>query len=79
MIEADPRIPVTILPADGLAAWLAAGGPAAPVTDACREAGLLVLTAGDKVVRLAPPLIVEPADCQRALDILGAALAAGAK
>ena len=33
MIEADPRIPVTILAADGLAAWLAAGGPAALVTD----------------------------------------------
>jgi 4-aminobutyrate aminotransferase-like enzyme len=39
--------------------------------DACREAGLLVLTAGDKVLRLAPPLVVESADCRRALDILG--------
>jgi acetylornithine/succinyldiaminopimelate/putrescine aminotransferase len=50
--------------------------PAAPVMDACREAGLLVLTAGEKVVRLAPPLIVESADCKRALEILGGALAA---
>ena len=50
--------------------------PAAPVMDACRDAGLLVLTAGDKVVRLAPPLIVESADCQRAVKILGDALAA---
>ena len=42
--------------------------------DACREAGLLVLTAGEKVLRLAPPLIVEAADCERALEILGDAL-----
>jgi acetylornithine/N-succinyldiaminopimelate aminotransferase len=53
--------------------------PAAPVMDACRDAGLLVLTAGEKVVRLAPPLIVDSADCKRALDILGSALGAGAK
>jgi predicted acetylornithine/succinylornithine family transaminase len=50
--------------------------PAAPVMDACRDAGLLVLTAGEKVVRLAPPLIVESGDCQRAVKILGDALAA---
>ena len=49
------------------------------LADACREAGLLVLTAGEKVVRLAPPLIVESADCKRALEILGGALAAAAK
>jgi acetylornithine/N-succinyldiaminopimelate aminotransferase len=53
--------------------------PAGPVMDACREAGLLVLTAGDKVVRLAPPLIVESADCKRALDVLGAVLSANAR
>ncbi len=45
-----------------------------PVVDACREAGLLVLTAGEKVLRLAPPLIVEPADCERALGIVADAL-----
>jgi acetylornithine/succinyldiaminopimelate/putrescine aminotransferase len=43
---------------------------ATPVLDACREAGLLVLTAGEKVLRLAPPLIVEERDCDRALDII---------
>jgi acetylornithine aminotransferase/acetylornithine/N-succinyldiaminopimelate aminotransferase len=48
--------------------------PAGPVMDACREAGLLVLTAGEKVVRLAPPLIVESGECKRALDILGTAI-----
>jgi acetylornithine aminotransferase len=48
--------------------------PAGPVMDACRDAGLLVLTAGEKVLRLAPPLIVEPADCQRAIGIVADAL-----
>lgn len=48
--------------------------PAAPVLDACREAGLLVLLAGENVVRLAPPLIVEPSDCVRALEILATAI-----
>jgi len=51
--------------------------PAGPVLDACREQGLLLLSAGEKVVRLAPPLIVEPADCARALTIIGDALAKG--
>ena len=52
--------------------------PANPVMDACREAGLLVLTAGEKVVRLAPPLVVEPAECRRALEILDDVLGRGA-
>ena len=52
--------------------------PAAPVVDACRERGLLVLSAGEKVVRLAPPLIVEPAQVQQAVGILKDALGAGA-
>jgi predicted acetylornithine/succinylornithine family transaminase len=52
--------------------------PATPVMDACREAGLLVLTAGEKVVRLAPPLVVEPAECRRALEILDDVLGRGA-
>jgi acetylornithine/N-succinyldiaminopimelate aminotransferase len=50
------------------------GEPVAPIVDRCREAGLLVLSAGDRVLRLAPPLIVESRDCTRALDIIDAAL-----
>ncbi len=45
-----------------------------PIVDACRDAGLLVLSAGDKVLRLAPPLIVDERDCDHALAIVGAAL-----
>jgi acetylornithine aminotransferase/acetylornithine/N-succinyldiaminopimelate aminotransferase len=44
--------------------------PAAPIMDACRDSGLLVLTAGEKVLRLAPPLVAGPADIARALEIL---------
>ncbi len=49
--------------------------PAAPVVDVCREAGLLILSAGEKVVRLAPPLIVDERLCDEALAILDGALA----
>jgi len=45
-----------------------------PIVDACREAGLLVLSAGEQVLRLAPPLIVEERDCDRALGIIDGAL-----
>jgi predicted acetylornithine/succinylornithine family transaminase len=45
--------------------------PAAPVVDGCRERGLLVLSAGERVLRLAPPLIVQAVDCRRALDVIG--------
>jgi predicted acetylornithine/succinylornithine family transaminase len=41
-----------------------------PLVDACREAGLLVLSAGDKVLRLTPPLVVGEAECDRALEII---------
>jgi acetylornithine/N-succinyldiaminopimelate aminotransferase len=44
--------------------------PAAPIVDACRDHGLLVLTAGEKVLRLAPPLVAQPAEMARALEIL---------
>jgi predicted acetylornithine/succinylornithine family transaminase len=48
--------------------------PAGPVVDACRDKGLLVLSAGDKVVRLAPPLVIDERDCDRALETLRGAL-----
>jgi predicted acetylornithine/succinylornithine family transaminase len=41
-----------------------------PLVDACREAGLLVLSAGEKVLRLTPPLVVAEAECDRALEII---------
>jgi 4-aminobutyrate aminotransferase-like enzyme len=41
---------------------------------ACREQGLLVLTAGENVLRLAPALIVSEAEVGQAVAILDAAL-----
>jgi 4-aminobutyrate aminotransferase len=41
----------------------------------CFRRGLLVLTAGDAALRLSPPLVVSEAQVDRALELLGAALA----
>jgi acetylornithine/N-succinyldiaminopimelate aminotransferase len=49
---------------------------AADVVTACRERGLLVLSAGEDVVRLAPPLTIGPAEVDEALATLAEALAA---
>ncbi len=44
--------------------------PVGPVVDACRERGLLALSAGPEVLRLTPPLVVDAADVDRALSII---------
>jgi acetylornithine/N-succinyldiaminopimelate aminotransferase len=49
--------------------------PAAPAVEACREAGLLVLSAGEDVLRLAPPLTVSGDEVGVALAILAEVLA----
>src|SRR5499433_2891407 len=49
---------------------------AAPIVDACRDAGVLILSAGEKVIRFAPPLIADERDCDRALASVDRALAA---
>jgi acetylornithine/N-succinyldiaminopimelate aminotransferase len=48
--------------------------PAGAVVDACREAGLIVLSAGDRVLRLTPPLVVTGDDVELALERLAGAL-----
>ena len=47
---------------------------AGAIVEACRERGLLVLTAGDDVVRLAPSLTIGEDDVAIALETLAAAL-----
>lgn len=48
---------------------------ASPLVDACRESGLLILTAGKgNVVRLVPPLIITEQELDRAAEILFEAL-----
>jgi acetylornithine/N-succinyldiaminopimelate aminotransferase len=49
--------------------------PAGDVVDACREAGLIVLSAGDRVLRLAPPLVVTDDEVELALGLLSEVLA----
>ncbi|KAB1218763.1 Acetylornithine aminotransferase, mitochondrial [Morella rubra] len=50
---------------------------ASPLVDACRNSGLLVLTAGKgNVIRLVPPLIITEQELERAADILLAGLPA---
>ena len=50
--------------------------PVGPVVDACRDQGLLVLSAGPDVLRLTPPLVVSADEVDRALAILESVLAA---
>jgi len=44
--------------------------PAAPIVAAARERGLLILTAGERVLRFVPPLIIEEREVDTALEIL---------
>jgi acetylornithine/N-succinyldiaminopimelate aminotransferase len=50
--------------------------PVAPVLSACLDAGLVVLSAGPEVLRLAPPLTLTADEADRGLAILGEVLAA---
>lgn len=50
--------------------------PAAPYVAKMLEKGFIIGTAGEKVIRLAPPLIVSQAQCSRMLDALVEVLAA---
>ena len=58
----------------GLLLGAVVAGTAAAIVEACRERGLLVLTAGEDVVRLAPPLTIGTDDVEEALSILAAVL-----
>ncbi len=59
----------------GLLWGLELSGPAAPFVAAARERGLLVLTAGQQVIRLIPPLVITMADLERGVAILEEVLA----
>jgi acetylornithine/N-succinyldiaminopimelate aminotransferase len=50
--------------------------PAAAVVDACRERDVLVLSAGETTLRLAPPLTIDAEDVDEALTALAGALEA---
>jgi acetylornithine/succinyldiaminopimelate/putrescine aminotransferase len=54
----------------GLLVGAELAGPAQPVVDAALDAGLVCLTSGSNVLRLAPPLVLESAHVDRALGVL---------
>jgi acetylornithine/N-succinyldiaminopimelate aminotransferase len=68
---------VNALPVRGLGLLLGldVARPAADVVADCLEAGLLVTAAGERVLRLTPPLTVTTEEVDRALSILGDVLA----
>ena len=49
--------------------------PAKPIVDRCLHRGLLILTAGDQVLRFVPPLIIGEAEVDEAVTILDQVLA----
>ena len=58
----------------GLMRGIQIDGSAAAVREAGHDAGLLVATAGDDVVRLVPPLIIERRQVDEAIEKLGQAI-----
>jgi predicted acetylornithine/succinylornithine family transaminase len=61
----------------GLLRGLAVSGSPVQVVAACRERNVLLSVAGDKVVRFAPPFVVDRAQLDQAVSVLDAVLAAG--
>ena len=59
----------------GLLRGIELPGEAAPVIARCRDLGLLLNAAGERVVRMAPPLIVEHVQIDEAVDIIERAIA----
>ena len=62
----------------GLMIGIELAGPAAPVVAGLREQGFLATRAGEKVLRLLPPLIVKPSEIRKLLRALDAVLKTGA-
>jgi acetylornithine/N-succinyldiaminopimelate aminotransferase len=62
----------------GLLRGLVVSGAPATVTAKAREKGLLLSIAGDKVVRFAPPFVIERAHIDEAVNILRVVLGEGA-
>ncbi len=54
----------------GLLVGAVLNGPGGDVVEACREAGLLINCTAERVLRLAPPLIVDRSDVDEAIAIL---------
>lgn len=73
LAAASPR--VSEVRGTGLMWGVELAEPAAPIAAAALERGLLVATAGERVLRLLPPLVVTNADVDAALLVLSEVLA----
>ncbi|HSE95722.1 MAG TPA: acetylornithine transaminase, partial [Methylomirabilota bacterium] len=61
---------IKVVRGKGLLVGIELDRPAGPVVTACRERGLLVLTAGDTVLRMTPPLIIDETDVDQAVGVV---------
>ena len=68
---------VTGVRGEGLLLGVTLDRPVGPVVDSCRDHGLLVLSAGQDVLRLTPPLVLGPAEVEEALGVISSVLATG--
>src|SRR5262249_28968045 len=69
--EAAKRAPaIKAVRGKGLLLALDLDRPAGGVVGGCREQGLLVLTAGDTILRLTPPLVLEEPDVDRGVEVI---------
>jgi len=68
---------ITAVRGKGLLIGIDVTAPVGEVVAACRDRGLLILTAGDNSARLAPPLILENADADRGVEIFEKVVAGG--
>jgi predicted acetylornithine/succinylornithine family transaminase len=59
----------------GLLRGLALVKPVAGIVDACRARGVLVISAGGNVMRIAPPLVISPEEIDHGLAVLREVLA----
>jgi predicted acetylornithine/succinylornithine family transaminase len=75
-LQALPSTKVVAVRQAGLLCGVELNTAAAPVIAAARDRGLLVINAGEQVLRLAPPLIIEPQQIDEAVTILAACLGA---
>jgi acetylornithine/N-succinyldiaminopimelate aminotransferase len=69
-VQSRQRAKVKEVRGRGLLAGIDLVPPVGDAVAACRERGLLVLTAGDNTLRLAPPLIVDEPTIDRAVEIV---------
>jgi predicted acetylornithine/succinylornithine family transaminase len=72
-VRAKERLVRSVFPAvrgRGLLIGLELDRPAAPVVDACRERGVLVGSAGERVIRLTPPLTIADDELAHGLHVL---------